>query len=347
MIRKFLIRLCQVTLPLGLLVTIVNYSIDPANIFSTNRYVKGIADILSAGHNVDNISNYDERLLQEQMIVQLKETADIVVLGSSRVMQVGADFFPGKKVINCGVSHANIRDVIAIVALLDSMKKTPPEILLNVDPGLVSDGYTNEWESLDVYYHFFAARYLNSRNSTHPVIGFAWKKKLSTLFSVQYFQSAILFSGKGRSKNYTDVGHQLPALYGRMADGTVAYAYDYMHPDTAVTANDAAEKGKQTGIGAMDASQQQLLDLLADYCSSKGIRLQLCMLPYHPSFYNAVNQYHHQAFKNYNTYYTSFAERKKINITGSFDPLVYRISGSSFYDESHSSKESLKSILIQ
>ena len=75
----------------------INYKVDPANIFSTNLYVKGIAEILLAGHNVDNISNYDERLLQEQMITGLKSTPHIVVLGFKSYYAGWRRFFPGKK----------------------------------------------------------------------------------------------------------------------------------------------------------------------------------------------------------------------------------------------------------
>ncbi|MEJ0081062.1 MAG: hypothetical protein WDM78_08985 [Puia sp.] len=72
-----------------------NYLVDPANIFTSKQYVAGIASILSLGHNVDNISNYNERLLQEQRVLKLTKTPDIMVLGSSRVMEIGSDFFPG------------------------------------------------------------------------------------------------------------------------------------------------------------------------------------------------------------------------------------------------------------
>ncbi len=145
--------------PTGLMVVLCNYFIDPANLFSSRQYVSGIAGILSSGNNVDNISNYDERLLQEEMIVRIKKTPDIVVLGSSRIMEIGSDFFPGKSVINLGVSHGNIHDLVAIVALLDSAGRLPKDVLINVDPNLVSYKGTNEWQSLSDYYDAFHKKY--------------------------------------------------------------------------------------------------------------------------------------------------------------------------------------------
>ena len=64
--KRLLFNLFLIIVPIGLLVVMVNYFVDPANIFSGTAYVSGISDILVKGHNVDNVSNYDERALQEQ-----------------------------------------------------------------------------------------------------------------------------------------------------------------------------------------------------------------------------------------------------------------------------------------
>ena len=91
MIRRIILKLTLILLPVAILVISVNYFVDPANMFSSREYVSGIADILSKGNNVNNVKNYDERLLQEQMTTKLQRTPDIVVLGSSRVMAVGSE----------------------------------------------------------------------------------------------------------------------------------------------------------------------------------------------------------------------------------------------------------------
>jgi len=345
--RKFFFRFLLVVFPIAVIVTMVNYTIDPANIFSTNVYVKGIAEILSAGHNVDNISNYDERLLQEQMVYRLTATPDIVVLGSSRVMQIGSDFFPGKKVLNCGVSHANIKDIVAITGLLDSMKRMPAVIILNADPGLICQGGTSEWKSLDGYYHSISGKLNGTANSNTSPGLYTFKKKLSSLFSLQYFQSAVQFIGKGRTKKYTDVGNQLPALYGRLSDGTVSYSYAYMHPDSVLAAATANEEGRKGHFGDVDKEQEALLERLLEYLAVRKVQVQLCLLPYHPAFYKSVNDNHSQQLLQYAAWFKDLAARKKLSLTGNFDPAVYQIPAASFYDDSHSSKESLRKILLQ
>ncbi len=345
MIKIFFARFFLFVAPVALLVAMVNYKIDPANIFSTNLYVKGIAEILSAGHNVDNISNYDERLLQEQMISRLTSSPDIIVVGSSRIMQVGNNFYPGKKVLNCGVSHANIKDVAAIIGLLDSLKKMPSEIVLNADPGLISKGGTNEWESLSVYYNYFLSKQAGISNNMESPAIYMFKKRFYSLFSPQYFQSSLLFLGKRRTKKYTDVGNNIPSLYGRINDGTVSYSYEYMHPDSAEMVAKAYDEGKAGHFDAIDTAHVQLLEKVLDYCAEKKVQVKMYMLPYHPAFYTATNKYHQQQFVLYTDYYKTLAAKRNLPLAGSFDPAVYNITGSCFYDDSHSSAESLKKII--
>ena len=146
--RNLIFKLLIIIVPVGLMIVATNYLVDPANIFSGAHYVDGIANILTRGHNVDNLSNYDERLFQEQMIKRLHKAPDIVVLGSSRVMEIGSSFFPGETVLNCGVSHGNINDLFAIIGTLDSMNKLPSEMVIGVEHWLICVGGTSEWQSL-------------------------------------------------------------------------------------------------------------------------------------------------------------------------------------------------------
>ena len=71
-----------------LAVAATNYCVDPAQLFSGGNYEQGVADILLSGNNVANVSNYDERLLQKAYVNNLKRRNDVIVLGSSRSMQI-------------------------------------------------------------------------------------------------------------------------------------------------------------------------------------------------------------------------------------------------------------------
>ena len=74
--------------PLSLIILVgVNYFIDAENLYS-QQYEKIIARNILSGNHITNISKYNDREFQKQLISQLKECPDIIVIGSSRTMMI-------------------------------------------------------------------------------------------------------------------------------------------------------------------------------------------------------------------------------------------------------------------
>jgi hypothetical protein len=335
--KKLVYRLLVIFVPIGLLVMTVNYLVDPANMFSEGEYVSGISDILIKGHNVDGVANYDERALQEQMIRKLPYRPDVVVLGSSRIMELGTDFFPGKKLLNCGVSHANINDVLAIIGLLDSLDKLPEEIVINLDPHLICLGGTTEWQRLSPYRSFYLNKiHAPDLTSAPPLIS----RKLAALMSFEYFEKSLpfLFNGK---KHYRDVGTQRPAAYGRFSDGTICYPASYAFPDTMKVASDARAVGnrEETTLDPMKLGQ---LKSLLDYLASRQVGVMFVMLPYHNQYYLKMNQRYPNNFSGYDMLYHQLAGQRHLQIRGGFDAIALGIPEDQFYDSYHCSKQAIK-----
>ena len=105
-------------------------------------FEKGIADILLSGHNVANIGNYDERLLQKDIIQNDQRQIDIIVLGSSRSMQINSqtinDIFQDQIFFNHAVSGASVEDYIAILDLYLEKNALPSTIIIGVDPWILN-----------------------------------------------------------------------------------------------------------------------------------------------------------------------------------------------------------------
>lgn len=342
--KQLFFKLLLIILPTGGLVISFNYLIDPANVFSPAEYVAGIAKILSKGHNADNVSNYDERLLQEQMIKRLLRTPDVVVLGSSRIMEAGSDFFPGRQVLNCGVSHANIFDVIAVTGILDSLQRLPAEVYINADIGLISKKGTAEWQSLEKYYDRFAGKYVKGKINPGEA-SLRWKK-LYSLVSFEYFRESFSFGVKGGSKQYTDAGIRRPANYGRYSDGTVAYPKSYMQPDTVKIAGDAYTTGKQEGLSLPDSNKIMLLNKLLDFYEARKIKVHLVLLPYHPGYYAGVNSRQEHVFDWYESFYRQLAADRHTSINGGFNALTQQVLPGEFYDMYHCSKDAVKRVFF-
>jgi hypothetical protein len=339
--RKLVLKLCFIIIPVAILVCGSNYYVDPANRFAPMAYIGGIADILSKGHNVDNLTNYNERLLQEEMIKRLQKRPDIIVLGSSRIMEVGSGLFPGKTLLNCGVSHANLDDVIALVGALDSLEKLPREFVVGVDPYLISQGGSTEWETLFPYHRSFIKKLEKEETLDEEPLSFY--NKWSSACSFDYFKSTVEFVRKRKSKRYLDVGLQ-PPLSGRFSDGTVSYPTSYTNPDTIKVALDARNTGLAEGLPLQDTVRVKRLNRLLDFFKDRGIAVRFVMTPFHPAFYAAINEGQPGLFKQYETFFTDLATRRNIAVTGGFDARPLGISIPRFYDMYHCSREAIAKI---
>jgi hypothetical protein len=341
--RRFLFKLSIIVIPVGIIVAAFNFFVDPANLFFPRDYVAGVAGIMLRGHNVDNVSNYNERLLQEQMITRVAAKPNIVVMGSSRIMEIGSDFFPGKMVLNVGVSHANIHDLVAITGLLDSTGHLPEEIYMNVDAGLISEQHTSEWQSIAPYYYYFTRKYVDPKLISQKDNKESYPR-LTAFFSLEYFKQSLEFLLAHGDKHYTDIQVQKPVKYGRFADGSVCYSETYKHPDTIKVASDAAITGAKEGLTLPNKDNIKLLKSLLAFFHQRGIKVHFLKLPYHFAYYAAVNKKQDNLFNHYDTIYNQIAVERQLTITGSFDATRYHMNGSDFYDMYHCSKEAIKKI---
>ena len=330
-------------LPVALLVVGGNYFIDPANLFGSKNYVSNIADLLVRGNNADNISNYDERLLQLELTKRIETTPDIVVLGSSRIMEIGSEFFPGKIVRNMGVSHANIYDIVSVMGILDSLGHLPSEIYLNVDPGLFELEATTEWQSIEPFYDHMANRYRVGKASRQSLTYTAFKKKL-TLFSFEYFQEALQFKWKGGTKKIIDAGKAKPTSYGRYADGSIAYPSSYINPDTVVVAKIAVDQVVEKNKYEMDPAKEKVFDELLQFFKAKKIKVHFVMIPFHPFYLKAMNEKFDQIFSFYENQFRAVAASSGIEVIGSFNGSSYALTNPFFYDSFHCSLEGIQKI---
>lgn len=341
--KIFFFKLLLILAPVALLVAASNFWVDPANLFSSEKYVAGVADIIASGHNVNNVSNYDERLLQAQVVKKVAYKPDVVVLGSSRIMEVGKDLFGGSVVLNCAVSHANIYDLVAIVGLLDSANKLPGKVVINLDPHLVCLGGTSEWQTLSPYFDSFLSKLAVRSSAPYKVESLVWKKFYS-LLSFEYFEKSLDFVVKGKSKRYVDVGYAIPDSYGRFADGTICYPAAYMHPDTLKVAGDARVVGGQEEV-APDSSKIYLLKATVDFLRKKNIDVSFILLPYHPVYYDVMDRRWPGIFNKYDALFHAIAMERNIPVLGGFDAGVVGIPASQFYDAHHCSRDALHKVI--
>jgi hypothetical protein len=83
--KKLTFRIISITLPIFILIILVNFYVDPANLFN-HKYVSGIIAYINKGYNVTHVSNYDERQFQKKWIDGFIKNPTTIVLGSSKSM---------------------------------------------------------------------------------------------------------------------------------------------------------------------------------------------------------------------------------------------------------------------
>lgn len=339
--RKLIFNLSIIIVPIGLIVIITNIAIDPANLLQGESYVVGIAKVLANGGNLDDLANYDERLLQKAYISNTNEPIDVAILGSSRVMEIRQSFFLGEKVVNLGVSRANINDLIAITGVLDSSHKLPKKVLIGVDHFLIGSSKDGDldWESLGGYHqHFIKKHHIKTRfqaTQTNKL------KKYYTLITFDYFRQSLYFWIK---KNFINVGSKQPATYGRLSDGSICYATDYKNPDTLKVSN-VATVSAMYKLPEVDQDKLQLMHVLTNFYQHQQIEIILIMVPFHHNYYTGINKNHELNFQTYEKLFIDFAHNRRIKIIGSFDPFKENVSRAEFYDLYHCTGEAIQRII--
>ncbi len=226
---KFFSRLLLVVPVIGIMAGF-NYFVDPANLFKPIEYEREIASILLAKKNIVGISNFDERIMQRFYVNGLTSKKDVIVLGSSRSLQIGSELFPGKDFFNNSVSGASLEDYLAIYQLYRAKGLTPKTIILVLDPWLLNkNNGQHRWESLKLEYSDF----LKNISDKKEYFSFnnMFFRKYAELFSPDYFQESLkLFKAKmssvetKRNKNLFATTDRYSESSIKLSDGSWIYS---------------------------------------------------------------------------------------------------------------------------
>jgi hypothetical protein len=343
--KKFLFNIIKIVAPFAIIMVLMNYFVDTANIFSNGLYESRAADIVLKGHNISNLTNCDERLFLEKVITRIPYKPDVVIIGTSRSLEISSDFFPKKTVLNCSVSHASMNDFIAIIGLLDSTNKLPKEIYIESSPTLINPSPTNEWFSLYNYFNYAVSKIKLSSdvsivNSQRGIL----LKQMKTLFSFQYFQTCLTTLLAQRKKHVIDVEMAIPTSFGRMKDCSVVYDSAYSKVDTLKEMADAAIFVSKNPIPLVDAKYLKILQQIVGYLKAKQIAVTLVNIPFQQDCYKIAEQ-KNKTLKEIKKGIEDFAIENQIKLIGTLNPFEANLNRGQFYDPLHCNKVALERVL--
>lgn len=341
---KFIIRTTIFSAITLLFLISVNYWGDAAKIFHP-AYEKKIAKIIFQNQNVTNISNYDERILQKELINGLQTNPDVLILGSSRAMLINSTFFKEKKVINNSVSGASIEDLIAIYQMYKDKKSLPKKIILGIDPWLFNDnnGQTR-WKSLEREYVKFSNK--KSETNINKFI-----EKIKQLFSFSYFQASFKNLPnviKGKSEPIAS-SQKYNQNITKLVDASISYGKKYREVSE-IQADNKAKKYILGKIYSIEKFNYISLDKLQEFkrlCLSileENIELFFFLAPYHPIVFEQVTK-NYSIVLDVENIVLKFAEKKGLECFGSYSPAISGLDNTDFYDGMHCKEETIKKIM--
>jgi hypothetical protein len=345
--KKFIVKLFFFSLPVLLILVGVNYIGDAANLFSKN-YEERISKYLLEGFNVTNVYNYDERVLQRDIIKETKKCPDVIALGSSRIMLINSSYFPNQSFLNNGVSGASIEDLIAIYRIYELKKFKPKKVIIGLDPWFLNiNNEQNRWQSLSIEYNSF----LKEEKLDTIAIAKNYENKYKSLISLSYFQSSVkaLVLKKGAEIKPTLM--EVNDAFTKHKDGSINYDLDYRN----ASAKDVESKAiafcgsniySIEKFNELSGTNMHLLNLFLDKFKNDHVEMVFVLMPYHPIVYNRI-----KGDKKYNNviesevYFRKLADRYHSKCFGSFDSGILKLDGSYFYDGMHLNEKGVRKVL--
>lgn len=341
--RKFLFHVIFLSLPILLLLIVVNFYGDAGRIFQEN-YEKKMVDIINRGYYVTNVSNYDERIFRKELIKNIKTPPDIIVLGSSRTLLINSEYFPGYSLINNSVSGASIQDLIGLYQLYKDVGCIPRKILMGIDPWLFNQNNGQvRWKSISKHYY----KFLNVEDNDHKF----QDNKYSELLSISYFQQSlknILSRIRGKSDPVpTKIKQNISNTI--LFDGSLIYSTKYSNVSISEV-NDRITSYMTGGIysiehfNSISSKNWSEFEKLVDDIMQNNIELELILVPYPLTVYNRIK-------KDYPFVLTTeqivkeFSKSNGIKIYGSFDPGVLNNDLRYFYDGMHCTELGIRKLL--
>ncbi|MDD5593866.1 MAG: hypothetical protein PHG97_03900 [Candidatus Margulisbacteria bacterium] len=352
---QFIKLLKKILLFLPVLVALVgfNYFVDPANLFRSERFGQGLADILLKGRNAVILGNYEERLLQKYYIDGLAERKDLVVLGSSRTLQINSDMFPGRSFFNNSVSGVSIEDLMAVYWQYRKKDRLPAAVIIGLDPWLLNKNQLTRYWAVKSDYDDCAA-YLSVKSERRRVANY-FQDKYFELFSPSYFQLSFWYWLKGlQGKNEAGM-HCLPTADRiakemiKLSDGSINYGINVR----SITPSEVRRKALADPAAysleeftQLDPGLKIKFERLVQLMLKDGVRVSFFLVPYHPLAYHILTTADkYKIILAAENYYLDLAAKQKIKTYGSYNPAVFSLSGEDFYDGMHAKGPALRKIL--
>ena len=309
---------------------------------STNYYFDGksrggseaeLAKLLSKNIAVES-TEMDERLFIKQRIIYESYKPEILIIGSSRIMQI-SNQISRNKILNLGVSGASIEDHITLTEM--SLEKFDPEtIIIGLDPWLFNKfNYQVRWKSLKKEYKKSLLK-IEGKNQTTFNLSHnfendppKWESFLENIYKLINIKQSSLVPSTLSNNNKRII----------LRDGSLIYAQNEFHKLPAKLIDYSTERYvfSKDNYNVYDNFLKHLLN----YHKKKVV---IVLTPFHPSSYRLTIEKKNILLET-EKMFIDLAKKNSIKVIGSFNPSKNNCKNEEFLNYIHPTKSCMSKVL--
>lgn len=330
---RFLVFLIPIFLMIG-----INLSIDSAHLYH-HDYLNSVSDALAEGKYVQNLSNFSKRILHKKRIQKSESMPDVLVLGSSRSMQICKEMFPGKTFTNHSVTNCYTYDMFAFLQLYkNKYQRLPQHIILCIDQYYLGDQFDSKLWYINSSEVLKFARLNGFSRPGMNLLNYQ-KGKINELLSTKYLiENATASATDWLSSTTLD-----SALYTQFPDGSFSRPLRYVNR-SADKVNQAANAytflSHDEYFNTIDSTRQNLVSDLFTWLSKQKVKVLVYTAPYHPLTYSiTINNY--KGILKADSVLHKMALEHGFLAFGSSNPHKLGLNESDFYDGTHMKRTSI------
>ena len=355
-------------LPLLFMVAAVNWYVD------SYAYLRITYDQIGEQMAVNSMnvlgleeSDFNDRNLLLACMKEQTEPKEVIVAGSSRVMNFDHTMFGTDSFYNTGLSESTIYDLLAVVAILEQNGQMPDKMIIGVDAFLFNASHNNDrWMDLEDYVVYMENQLVDAgymadtyeaagMSDSMTIVGREQFPQKNTgrdngkWLSLDYFRYNITLLPEHKRFAVDYTGDWEAEQYLKHYDGSIAYERSLREVD----ADEVEELTRQsieehvvyrmTDFQEIDEQSMALFSALIDYLQDRGVEVMLYLPPYSPMMYNYI--------ESEEQYYITFqvelrikelASDKQAALYGSYDPAGCGLEMTDLYDIYHVKTEKMK-----
>lgn len=336
-------------LPVILFVGAVNWYVDSYAMLRVTYDQIG-EQMAVYGRNVEGLeeSDFNDRSLLLACMKQ-QDARDVIVAGSSRVMNFEHSMFGTDSFYNAGLSESTVYDLLAVTGILAAQDKLPKTMIIGVDAFLFNTSHDNErWQDLSAYENCMSV-ILHGKfdeGNLHP------QKEtgvdMSKWLSLDYFRYNItLLPQKKRFLvSYTDDWET--ERYLKHYDGSIAYQRQLREGDVSGVEELTRQSMEQhvvyrlTDYHEIDQAHWERFAGLTAWLQGQGVEVILYLPPYSPLMYNYIES--EEAFQitlEVEEKVKELAKERGIALYGSYNPAGCGLEMTDLYDVYHVKTEKM------